>query len=100
MDKETGTPWRTCPFSDLLFPRAFISSRGGTRTPDPVINSHLLYQLSYSGRNPKSRQQEGLIQPIRGADKLRKLRIAQAVARPRHAGEVEHSNERGFHVDE
>ena len=26
------------------------SSRGGTRTPDPVINSHLLYQLSYSGR--------------------------------------------------
>src|SRR4030095_2295057 len=25
------------------------SSRGGTRTPDPVINSHLLYQLSYSG---------------------------------------------------
>ena len=26
------------------------SSRGGTRTPDPVINSHLLYQLSYSGK--------------------------------------------------
>ncbi len=26
------------------------NSRGGTRTPDPVINSHLLYQLSYSGR--------------------------------------------------
>ena len=26
-----------------------LSSRGGTRTPDPVINSHLLYQLSYSG---------------------------------------------------
>jgi hypothetical protein len=25
-------------------------SRGGTRTPDPVINSHLLYQLSYSGK--------------------------------------------------
>ena len=28
---------------------AVLSSRGGTRTPDPVINSHLLYQLSYSG---------------------------------------------------
>jgi hypothetical protein len=28
---------------------ALGSSRGGTRTPDPVINSHLLYQLSYSG---------------------------------------------------
>ncbi len=28
------------------------SSRGGTRTPDPVINSHLLYQLSYSGSSP------------------------------------------------
>ena len=27
-----------------------LDSRGGTRTPDPVINSHLLYQLSYSGR--------------------------------------------------
>lgn len=27
----------------------FESSRGGTRTPDPVINSHLLYHLSYSG---------------------------------------------------
>ncbi len=26
-------------------------SRGGTRTPDPVINSHLLYHLSYSGMN-------------------------------------------------
>jgi hypothetical protein len=26
------------------------NSRGGTRTPDPVINSHLLYQLSYSGK--------------------------------------------------
>ena len=24
-------------------------SPGGTRTPDPVINSHLLYQLSYRG---------------------------------------------------
>ncbi|SRR6266700_1245442 len=25
------------------------SSRGGTRTPDPPVNSRLLYQLSYSG---------------------------------------------------
>ena len=25
------------------------SSGGGTRTPDKVVNSHLLYQLSYSG---------------------------------------------------
>ena len=32
-------------FSEL----ANFNSRGGTRTPDPVINSHLLYQLSYSG---------------------------------------------------
>jgi hypothetical protein len=30
------------------------SSRGGTRTPDPVINSHLLYQLSYSGSREKT----------------------------------------------
>src|SRR5215469_14153881 len=27
-----------------------LSSRGGTRTPDPAVNSRLLYQLSYSGR--------------------------------------------------
>ena len=26
------------------------SSGGGTRTPDKVVNSHLLYQLSYSGK--------------------------------------------------
>ena len=26
-----------------------LCSGGGTRTPDKVINSHLLYQLSYSG---------------------------------------------------
>ena len=33
-----------------LSSNGFQSSRGGTRTPDPVINSHLLYQLSYSGK--------------------------------------------------
>ena len=27
----------------------YICSGGGTRTPDKVVNSHLLYQLSYSG---------------------------------------------------
>ena len=26
-------------------------SLGGTRTPDKVVNSHLLYQLSYQGTN-------------------------------------------------
>ncbi len=26
------------------------NSGGGTRTPDPTVNSRLLYQLSYSGR--------------------------------------------------
>ena len=30
------------------------SSRGRTRTADPVINSHLLYQLSYSGLGGES----------------------------------------------
>ena len=35
--------------NDLMV--VLLSSRGGTRTPDPVINSHLLYQLSYSGRH-------------------------------------------------
>ncbi len=27
----------------------FNGSPGGTRTPDPVVNSHLLYRLSYRG---------------------------------------------------
>src|SRR5439155_14710954 len=31
------------------------SSRGGTRTPDPPVNSRLLYQLSYSGKSAKYR---------------------------------------------
>ena len=29
--------------------RGLRNSRGGTRTPDPPVNSRLLYQLSYSG---------------------------------------------------
>ena len=31
------------------FNGVFLCSGGGTRTPDKVVNSHLLYQLSYSG---------------------------------------------------
>ncbi len=38
-----------CPFEVFWFVLLWYSSRGGTRTPDPVINSHLLYHLSYSG---------------------------------------------------
>jgi hypothetical protein len=40
-------------------PAVVRSSRGRTRTCDPVINSHLLYQLSYSGRDGKSNDPEG-----------------------------------------
>jgi hypothetical protein len=36
------------PFCQKDFPRPY-SSRERTRTSDPVINSHLLYQLSYAG---------------------------------------------------
>src|SRR6476646_2910158 len=39
---------------------SYNSSRGGTRTPDPVINSHLLYHLSYSGSAQKNIGHEGL----------------------------------------
>ena len=31
-----------------LQPLSFFGSGGGTRTPDRVVNSHLLYQLSYT----------------------------------------------------
>src|SRR2546422_490741 len=40
-------PWVTRP---RHAPADLRSSRGGTRTPDPPVNSRLLYQLSYSGR--------------------------------------------------
>ncbi len=35
------------------------SSRGRTRTCDPVVNSHLLYQLSYAGISLSPRGEEG-----------------------------------------
>ena len=44
-------------------PCEHLSSRGGTRTPDPVINSHLLYHLSYSGIAIKITQKNPLNQP-------------------------------------
>ena len=44
---------RQCPAEAVqpqpLRLRLLVHSRGGTRTPDRVINSHLLYHLSYSG---------------------------------------------------
>ena len=43
-------------YMDRATKRAVGSSRGGTRTPDTVINSHLLYHLSYSGMSPKPRR--------------------------------------------
>ena len=46
-----------CPFLYLM-KATKNSSRGGTRTPDPVINSHLLYHLSYSGIAMKISQHE------------------------------------------
>ncbi len=38
-------------FTDMLPTRiaTMTGSPGGTRTPDKVVNSHLLYQLSYRG---------------------------------------------------
>ena len=42
---------------------SYNSSRGGTRTPDPVINSHLLYHLSYSGIAMKISHSEDRNQP-------------------------------------
>src|SRR4030088_1048377 len=42
--------------------------RGGTRTPDPVINSHLLYHLSYSGIALKISQSDDRNQPTRASD--------------------------------
>ena len=48
---EKGPVHWTDPFTmtSIIPNSSLIHSRGGTRTPDPVINSHLLYHLSYSG---------------------------------------------------
>ena len=58
-----------CPLSYLTSVN-LNSSRGGTRTPDPVINSHLLYHLSYSGIAPKTSRDEGPNQPTESAENL------------------------------
>jgi hypothetical protein len=42
-------------------------SPGGIRTPDTVVNSHLLYQLSYRGRSdPNNLPKMHESQPSRG----------------------------------
>ena len=40
----------TMPLSETEMAWTERSSRGRTRTCDPLINSQLLYQLSYSGK--------------------------------------------------
>ena len=40
-----------------------LSSRDRTRTCDPLINSQLLYQLSYSGRDASHRTNRSASQP-------------------------------------
>ena len=35
-----------------------VGSRGGTRTPDKVVNSHLLYRLSYPGTTRENLAQD------------------------------------------
>ena len=55
------TPARLTNGAEMIY----TSSRGGTRTPDPVINSHLLYHLSYSGIAPQISRSTPLNQPIR-----------------------------------
>src|ERR1700738_4031204 len=54
-----------CPFLNLMSTIVVDSSRGGTRTPDPVINSHLLYHLSYSGIAMKISHSDDRNQPTR-----------------------------------
>ena len=51
-DRRTVEVWYGLP-NRQRFDGCDKSSRGGTRTPDPVINSHLLYHLSYSGIRKK-----------------------------------------------
>src|SRR4051794_12262197 len=51
--KKKRVPFRSTHFPLCCAGRKKDSSRGGTRTPDPVINSHLLYHLSYSGIAPQ-----------------------------------------------
>ena len=43
------TRGRSFPRMSFLGEGKYQNSGGGTRTHGPVVNSHLLYQLSYSG---------------------------------------------------
>ena len=48
--KKARNPWRIAGFRFLsAFAGYDFGSSGGTRTPDRVVNSHLLYRLSYRG---------------------------------------------------
>ena len=50
MAKKEQPPPETLRDRDF---RRRLSSRGWTRTSDSVVNSHLLYQLSYAGIDGK-----------------------------------------------
>ena len=39
--------------------RVFLEADGGTRTPDPIITSDVLYQLSYVGEGPDGSDRSG-----------------------------------------
>ncbi len=62
--KQNGLAVRLTRCSPTAMYLSYNSSRGGTRTPDPVINSHLLYHLSYSGIATQSSNLKGSNQPI------------------------------------
>jgi len=92
------------------------NSRGGTRTPDPVINSHLLYQLSYSGlrSRPKTsgqhlvRQRAGSFgahvwwcqtegpPPVKPPQRVFRCKLPMNRLAP--SGEPSHSPRRGTHL--
>jgi hypothetical protein len=59
------TPTSRCKAAKLLFFNAKLENIGGrtrARTWDPMIKSHLLYQLSYApGTGPEKPSQEGVV---------------------------------------
>ena len=68
LSNDRRTRKRPPEMSPATFPE--IGSPGGTRTPDPAVNSRLLYQLSYRGSvmEPHITPPETVFHPETGLD--------------------------------
>jgi hypothetical protein len=78
---KAKTPWDVptgFTFKNAYTSGLFCGSSGGTRTPDRVVNSHLLYRLSYRGMNKNEIYSMRALQST-GISSTRDTRVAKAI---------------------